>query len=197
MTTDIWETDDPGQRQPTKETPEGQYPQQKVFRTAGDFVFAWSDEKGKESFKLFSPSGSYVEMQPDGSMISVVVGESRVYNKSGGTVTTDDNMSSHTYGHQQSTVAGGIHIEVQGDAGITVGGKTALVALGDLGMSVNGNMYLGTKGNISMNAMGKMDIQVQGDISMNTKANMTMMAQQSMSQGTGEKHSIQASEIAM
>lgn len=176
MAEDIWENSDRGERANKTETPEGKYPQQKVLRTAGNLIIAWSDEKGRESLKVFHPSGSFVEFQPDGSVMSMNIGESRSYNKSGSTSTSDDNSSNHSYGHTQSTVGGGIHIEVQGDAGIMIGGKAAIVGLGDTGLAVNGNLYIGAKGNVSINATGNIDMQAKGKTY----------------QGSGQGHEIQS-----
>lgn len=160
-------------RAETDETPESEYPYNNVFQTPGGLRMVWGDQRGKECFKLYHPSGTYMEMFPDGKMSMMVIGEQKQYNKGGVTLTVDENSDVHISGHQKVTVGGGSHIEVQGDAGVVVAGKVALAGLSDMGISVKGNLYLGTDGDLNLNVGGSMNQQVKGNLKVGTGGTTT------------------------
>lgn len=163
------------------ETPKSEYPYNGVWQFPGGMRIVMGEERGKECFKFYHPSGSYVEFFPDGKVSTMIIGEQKQYNKGGVTITVDENSDVHVAGHQKITVGGGSHIEVQGDAGVVVGGDVALAALSNLGISAKGNVYLGVDGDLNMNVKGNMNQQVKGDLTI----------------GTGGKTTHQSPEIAL
>ena len=166
-------------RTETDGTPHNKYPHNQTFQFAGGLRMIIGNEQGKETAKLFHPSGTYMEIFPDGKLATMVIGENKSMNKGGTSITIDENGDVHYSGHGKFTVGGGAHIEVQGDAGVVVGGKTAMVGLGDMGLSVNGNLLLTAKGNINMNASGNMNLQAKG----------------TTYQGSGSTHTIQTTKL--
>lgn len=155
------------------ETPESEYPYNNVWQSPGGMRIVWGEERGKECFKLYHPSGTYIEMFPDGKMSTTILGENKQYNKGGVTLTVDENMDVHVSGHQKMTIGGGSHVEVQGDAGILVAGDVAVAGLSNMGLSVKGNMYLGTDGDLNINVKGSMNQQVKGDLTIGTGGKTT------------------------
>ena len=145
---------DTNTRADQNETPESKYPLQEIHQFSGGHRIWVGNERGKEFMRVMHPSGSYIEIKPDGGVTHFSIGESKQYNKGGVTLTVDENNDVHISGHQKLQVGGGSHIEVAGDAGIVAGGAVALAAMGDLGMAVNGNGYFGIKGSANFNAAG-------------------------------------------
>lgn len=163
-------------RPETDETPESKYPYNNVIQTPGGIRIVWGDERGKESLKIYHPSGSYMEMFPDGKVSQLVIGENKQYNKGGVTITVDENSDVHISGHQKITVGGGSHVEVQGDAGIVVGGDVAVAGLKNLGLSIKGNAYLGIDGDFNTNVKGNMTTMVQGTHYLGSKGTNTVQS---------------------
>lgn len=136
------------------------YPHQQVWQMTGGHRLVVSNEKGKEAVRFFHPSGSYFEFQPDGKVTAFTVGENKVYNKGGVTLSIDENNDVQVAGHNKLYVAGGGHIQVNGDVDIVAGGKANLALPGgSLGISMNGNMFLATSGKMIFNAQGGVDFQ--------------------------------------
>lgn len=152
------EEDDEG-RADSKETPESKYPLQTVYQHSGGMRISVGNERGKEFFRIAHPSGSYIEMKPDGGVSTFNVGQNKTYNKGGVTLSVDENNDVMISGHNKLQVGGGAHIEVSGDAGIVTGGNIALAGLGDLGLAVGGNAYFGIQGKMSLNAQGGTEIK--------------------------------------
>jgi len=146
------------------ETPESEYPYNNVWQSPGGMRIVWGDQRGKECFKLYHPSGTYVEFFPDGKLSTTILGENKQYNKGGVTLTVDENMDVHVSGHQRMSVGGGSHIEVQGDCGVVVGGTVAVAGLGDMAISTKGNLYLGVDKDLNLNVGGNFNQQIKGKI---------------------------------
>jgi len=155
--------EDPGkQRANETTTPESKYPYNQVYQTAGGIRVIVGNEPGKETLKIFHPSGSYMEMMPNGKTVSMSIGENKQYNKGGVTLTVDENHDVHIKGHSKLQVGGGSHIEVAGDAGIVVGGSVAMsMPKGDLGIQAK-NIFMGATGNFNLNVEGAMKISSKG-----------------------------------
>lgn len=154
-------------------TPESKYPYNQVYQTAGGIRMIVGNEPGKETLKIFHPSGSYIEMMPNGKMVSMNIGENKQYNKGGVTITVDENQDVHIKGHSKLQVGGGSHIEVSGDAGIVVQGDTALATMGDFGVKAK-NIYMGARGNLNINVEGSLNTQVGGSTVINTTNDTTL-----------------------
>lgn len=141
---------------------ESVYPHNKKWVFSGGVELDVGNEPGKQYVKLHHPSGSYTTFWPDGKMETFVRGESRQYNKTGVTLTVDENNDVHIRGHNKIQMAGGAHVEVAGDAGIVCGGDVALAALdGSVGLQAK-NMYLGMSGNMEVNVKGNVNFKVGG-----------------------------------
>lgn len=157
-----------------KEPPKkGEYPNNRIFQTAGGHRIEWGEEAGKEYFNIYTPSGSSYSFYPDGTTFSVSVGEDVQYKKSGLTITIDENQDVHIKGHNKVQIGGGSHVEIQGDAGIVVGGDSTMVTLGNMGIMANKNAYLGVKGNFSINVEGNMKTEVKGTTTVLSQGTMT------------------------
>lgn len=155
--------EDPGKERANETTtPESKYPYNQVYQTAGGIRVIVGNEPGKEALKVFHPSGSYIEMMPNGKVVSMNVGEKKEYNKGGVTITVDENNDVHIKGHNKLQVGGGSHVEVAGDAGIVVGGSVAMsMPNGDFGVQAK-NIYIGATGNFNLNVEGGMKLSAKG-----------------------------------
>lgn len=151
-------------------TETSKYPYAEVEESVGGIRVVRENEPGKETYRIMHPSGSYTEMQPDGTVVSYTIGKSTHYTKGGVVMSIDENNDVRLAGHNTLRVGGGSHIEVAGDAGIAVKGNIALTGLGNMGLAVNGNLYIGASGSVNLNApsfnVSSPNINIKGDIAM-------------------------------
>lgn len=139
--------------------------------------------KGKERIRIEHPSGTYTEVYANGDKTDFVVGNSQTVNKSGITLTINNNGDIAIGGQARFLVGGGAHIEVAGDAGIVVGGDTLLAGGGDLKASID-NAYLGTRGSLDINVAKNTTIRTAGNLALETKGNATFKTEGNMTQTT-------------
>lgn len=172
--------DDDEDRAQRKSCPPSKYPYQRVTQSEGGIRIEEGNEPGKESYKFFHPSGSYIEWFPNGKKVSMTIGENKQYNKGGVTLTVDENYDVHIKGHSKLQVGGGAHIEVAGDAGIISTGQVALSAK-NLAVQAK-HIYMGATGNFNLNVEGDSSITTTGTTSIKSGGGITIDSDTSVTQ---------------
>lgn len=155
------------------------YPYNKVTVTESGHEIHYDDTPGKERIRVSHKSGTYTEIYSNGDRTDFVVGNEQKVNKSGITISVENNGDISIGGSSRFLVGGGSHIEVAGDAGIAVGGDVALVSGGKLNMSVK-DAYLGVRGNLNINVAGSTEFQTAENMTMKTGGNQVMTAKGTM-----------------
>jgi hypothetical protein len=145
------------------------YPFNQVYVSEAGHEVHFDNTPGNERVFLGHKSGTYMEINKDGSMKTFAVGQRFEYNKGGMTMTVNQNHDMKVAGHHRFNVDGGSHVEVAGDANMVTAGHSQSVVGGTSRQAVAGDMYHGVKGNFMVNSTGKMDLKVKGDISMESK----------------------------
>lgn len=147
-------------RSNTKEPTKNEYPDARIIANEA-FEIRYGTQDGKQFYQFFGPGGTMHTVYADGTHDIKNVGEKKEYNKSGVTITVDENNDVHIKGHNKIQVGGGAHIEVSGDAGIVAGKNVALATLGNLGIKAK-NIYMGATGNFNLAVDGKMTLSSTG-----------------------------------
>ncbi len=166
---------------------ENGYPYEKVLFTQGGVRFSYGDEPGKQFIRMVHPSGTIMEIFPDGRIVQTNVGESKIYNKGGVTFTVDENMDVHISGHNNIKVAGGAHIEVAGDAGVAVGGDIGLLGVGKMALNVAG-LNIGVRGDLGISVSGSTAIKTGGVTYLESGGDMNVVAGGNINQDGSEMY---------
>lgn len=107
------------------------YPHNKVFATSSGHIFEIDDTPGYERIHVYHKSGTFVEMYPDGSMVTKVKGGNTLV------VNNDDN----------TIVLGSRNLSVDGDSNTTISGNLRLVVNGNVDTTVYGDVTMDVTGN--------------------------------------------------
>lgn len=140
---------------------DAQYGYNQVFESPAGHQVQIDNTPGHERMFVRSSAGSYVEVSHDGKVIAHAVGDMKLYNKAGLSITADENGDIKISGHARLIVGGGAHIEVAGDAGIFCGGDLAASVMGKANIRAS-QTYLGTDGDLNLNVGGNMAMNVKG-----------------------------------
>ena len=135
-TTDTWS--EPGSAY------DAQYPFNKVIETAGGHSVELDDTPGAERIMVYHNSGSYIQIDMNGTTSDKAVGDRYQL--------TDGNM--HVF------VGGSAKVTVEQDAHLLVGGNMFQEVMGDMNLSVHGNFDIASGGQINMYAADQ--IQISG-----------------------------------
>lgn len=109
-----------------------QYPKNKVISTESGHVIELDDTPDAERVHVYHKSGTFVEMYPDGSVVT------KVKNNKYEIVIGDDNI--HVNGNYNITVDGDSSVYVKGDATVKVDGNVKETVGGDVNRTIQGNV---------------------------------------------------------
>jgi hypothetical protein len=107
------------------------YPHNKVFATESGHIVEFDDTEAYERINIHHKSGTFIEIHPDGKMVSKVKNENTL-------VVTDDN---------NTIVIGSNNTSIEGNRNETIKGMYRLVVYGDVLSTVYGNVDINVTGN--------------------------------------------------
>lgn len=144
-----------------------EYPFNNVTQTESGHIFELDDTKDRERIKLMHRSGTFIEMNPDGSEVHKVFGD-------GYEITVKDKQVL-VKGKCSVTIMGDSIVEIQGNKTEQINGDYNLLILGDFNQEVKGKTSITSQkqldlvsnptfgGRLNLNAGGT--IHVNGDFS--------------------------------
>lgn len=110
------------------------YPHNKVFATESGHIVEFDDTEGYERINIQHKSGTFIEIHPDGKMVSKVKGDNTL-------VVTDDN---------NTIVIGSNNTSIEGNRNETIKGMYRLVVYGDVLSTVYGDVDINVTGNTKL-----------------------------------------------
>lgn len=130
-----------------------QYPYNKIQQSESGHSIEMDDTVGKERLRLQHRSGSFIEMQPDGTEVHKI------------------------YGDGYEIIAGNKNISIKGQCNITVEGAIVINIKGDTVMNVDGNSTQFIKGDVVQQIQGSAKVTSVGDMDIASQGDITMSAQ--------------------
>lgn len=139
----------------------GEYPYNKVIQTEGGHIIELDDTPGCERIQVYHKSGTFVEIDVNGSVVKRTKGSSyEIIDRNGYiSVTGDANLS----------VKGSIKIFVGGDADIEVEGDTNIKCLNDITMQAAGRVDISATEEINLHSA---NINIEADVNLSMKGDV-------------------------
>lgn len=131
------------------------YPFNHVFESESGHVQEIDDTPGHERIHLYHRKGTFFEMDPNGSMVTHIVGDNYHI--------MDRNGCIYIAGECNITVGGKTNILCEADADIQVQGNTDMVVGGNFNLGVHGNMTTVVGGTYTVQSGGNMTHQTAAD----------------------------------
>lgn len=136
-----------------------QYPYNKIQQSESGHSIEMDDTVGKERLRLQHRSGSFIEMQPDGTEVHKI------------------------YGDGYEIIMGGKNVSIKGQCNITIEGAMVVNITGDAVMNVGGSATQFIKGDLVQTVSGAAKITSTGDMDLTSQSDITMSAQNVMISG--------------
>lgn len=134
----------------------GQYPYNKVTQTESGHIIEIDDTSGAERIHVYHKSGTYMEIDANGSIVRRTKGSSyEIIDKNG-------------------------YISVSGDASLSVKGSVKIYVGNDADIEVDGDVNIQCKNDITMMAAGRVDISATEEINLHS-ANVNIEADVNLS----------------
>jgi len=142
-----------------------EYPYNKVLQTESGHIIEMDDTPGAERLQVYHKSGTFIEIDPNGSVIKRTKGSSYEI--------IDRNGHIAVLGDAHLSVSGGIKIFVGGNADIEVEGDTNIKSLNDVTVQAAGSLNLSATEEINI-ASGNVNIEAYDtfNIKSNKKLNL-------------------------
>jgi hypothetical protein len=158
-----------------------QYPYNHVTQTESGHFKEMDDSPGNERIRTQHRTGTYVEMQPDGSEVHKIVGngyeiiakDKQVLVKGICHITVEGDSVFHVYGDAWSSIEGNAHLDIHGDSKTTIGGDATIMSSGDVDIIAGGLLAdINLSASNGVNVTG--DLHVSGDITSGSNINAVL-----------------------
>lgn len=146
------------------------YPHNQVMQTPNGLIQEFDDTPNNVRYHLYHPSGTYTEIDNNGTEVKKIVGDNYYIIENNG------------------------NIFIGGRASVTIENTCSILVLGDANIEVNGKMSAVVRNDISLTAAGSMNLNV-GE-TLNIKADNIVMESANFSQTTVGDQKIKARKIS-
>lgn len=159
----------------------GEYPYVQSMHTEGGHVQEFDNTPGYERYRLFHPTGSYVEVAPDGRRTTksvaddffMVQGDGNKYIAGDSHTNVGGDEVYYNMGNLRRQTDGSENIFIRGDDTKTIEGDGTVIVKGNLKIIVQGDATVEVQGNANVKVDGNCDTEVQGNYSLKVGGNMT------------------------
>lgn len=127
------------------------YPFNKVFETESGHIQEFDDTPGQERIHTYHRSGTYSEIDANGSQVNYIVGDSFTLMERNGCI--------HVAGECNITVEGNTNIFARTDANIEVAQNANVKVGNNLDIGVSNDMYIAAGGDVLIKAGGQFAVQ--------------------------------------
>lgn len=135
-----------------------EYPFNHVYESESGHVMEFDDTPEKERVHLYHKSGTFMEMDASGTMVTRVKGHH--------VIVVDQNQHIHVTGSGHVNLTGDLSISVSGQCNISVSGNAAINVGGSAYTKVAGSQNIDVGGDFKLKAGGIISMQCGGEVAM-------------------------------
>lgn len=147
-----------------------EYPYNKVFESESGHIQEWDDTPGQERVNTYHRSGTFTEVDANGTQVNYIVGDNFILMENNGC------------------------IHVAGECNITVDGTTNIFARSDLNLQVAGNAKIEVGNNADIGVANDVSLAVGGDMETHVTGQYKLTAEAGMEFITGGSIGIQSDQ---
>lgn len=182
-----------------KEYPEGvtqsTWPLNHVWHSESGHVLEVDDTPDGERIQIYHTKGSFVEMQPDGCVVTkmantnytIMMADNNVYIKGNVNLTVDGDMRTVVHGNKIEEVDKDYFLTVRGDHMTHIQGTEAKQIATDKSTQINGNHALRISGNRDFILVGNLTEDITGNRTKTIKGDESITSLSNLTQVVGEK----------
>ncbi len=143
------------------------YPFNKVFESESGHIQEFDDTPGQERVNTYHRSGTFTEVDANGTQVNYIVGDNFVLMEQNGCIHVAGECNITVDGQTNIYARSDANIKVEQNANLTVGNNLEIGAANDVTMAIGGDFLVKAAGNFKIDA---------ADISMKSQANLAMQA---------------------
>ena len=154
------------------------YPFNKVYESESGHVQEFDDTPGMERINTYHRSGTFTEVDTNGTQVNYIVGDNFVLMENNGFI--------HVAGECNITVDGNTNIYAQSDANLQVNGNTKVVCGNNLDIGVAGNVKMAVAGNYETYVGGQYKVTAESGMELVTGGSLAIQSDQATSIKAGD-----------
>jgi hypothetical protein len=167
------------------------YPYNHVKETESGHIVEFDDTPNAERIHVYHKSGTFVEIDKDGTVSYKVKGENfQIYTRNN-RVYTQGNMDVTVDGAKTLLVKDALNVEVLGKTVVNLRNDADLNVAGNLNMTVGGNFDLQIGGNFTQSIGGDFTQEITGDVSITNSGNFDISSDRNLTFLIGTDMNIQ------
>lgn len=155
------------------------YPFNKVFETESGHVQEWDDTPGQERINTYHRSGTYTEIDANGTQVNYIVGDNFILMENNGCI--------HVAGECNITVDGNLNLNARSDANVQIAGNAKV--------EVGNNVDLGVANDLTMTVGGDMTTMVNGGYKLTATAGIEIVTSGAATLQSGKAASIKSGDF--
>ena len=132
------------------------YPYNHVMETESGHIQEWDDTPGQERTQTWHRSGTYSEVDPNGTQVNYIVGDAFWIMERNGSI--------HINGECNVNIDGDANIYARSDANVQVANNATIQVGNNLDVGVHNDMKMNVGGNFNMQVDGNWTSTVKGDV---------------------------------
>ena len=153
----------------------GAYPYNKVTETESGHTIEMDDTPGSERLHIYHKSGTFVEIDANGSMVRRIVGSSYEIIDRNGKIAISGSADISINGACNIFVGNDANIEVDGDVNLTCHNDITAQAGGTLNLSATNEVNI-TGGNVNVQAYNTMNVRAKTALNLHASENISLKA---------------------
>ena len=153
----------------------GAYPYNKVTETESGHTIEMDDTPGSERLHIYHKSGTFVEIDANGSMVRRIVGSSYEIIDRNGKIAISGSADISINGACNIFVGNDANIEVEGDVNLTCHNDITAQAGGTLNLSATNEVNI-TGGNVNVQAYNTMNVRAKTALNLHASENISLKA---------------------
>jgi uncharacterized protein YcbK (DUF882 family) len=153
----------------------GAYPYNKVTQTESGHIIEMDDTPGSERIHIYHKSGTYVEIDANGSVVKRTKGSSYEIIDRNGKISIAGRADISVNGACNIFVGNDANIEVEGDVNLTCHNDITAMAGGTLNLSATEEVNI-TSGNVNIQAYNLMNVSSNVALNLHATADINMLS---------------------
>lgn len=158
----------------------GAYPYNKVTETESGHTIEMDDTPGSERLHIYHKSGTFVEIDANGSMVRRIVGSSYEIIDRNGKISISGSADISVNGSCNIFVGNDANIEVEGDVNLKCHNDITAQAGGTLNLSATEEVNI-TGGNVNVQAYNTMNVMANTALKLHASENISLKANTNVS----------------
>lgn len=141
-----------------------QYPYNHVYESEAGHIQEFDDTPGHARYHRMHPAGTFVEIHPDGTRVTKIIGEDYLITQSDRNVKISGNLNVVIEGNSTQYIMGNVSQTIDGNVEQFTRGNVTETIEGNVISQVNGNVTELVKGNVDSRVNGNVTYQVDGNV---------------------------------